>query len=72
MADTILKFRIPEAKVAGVLALLERNLDRNEGEGGKAFAQRYFIDHLINLDVRDRWRDQDPIVPDDDLIQDEP
>jgi len=71
MADTILKFRIPEAKAAAVLALLERNLDRNDGETDKAFAQRYFRDHLINLDYRDRRRQHD-VVPDDDLIDDEP
>ncbi len=71
MADTILKFRIPEAKAGAVLALLERNLDRREDEGDKAFAHRYFRDHLINLDYRDRRRGQTPPLPDNDLITDE-
>ncbi len=73
MADTILELRIPEATVAGFLAMLERNFTRNEGEGGKAFAQRYLIDHLKNLKFRDDGRRaRATVVMDDDLIEDEP
>lgn len=71
MADTILKFRIPEARAPAILALLERNLGRNEGEGSKAFVHRYFRNHLIALDYRDRRR-QHSVLPDDTLITDEP
>lgn len=73
MADTILEFRIPEAKVADILALLERNFDRLEGEADKAFAERYFIDHLKNLKYRDDGRRaRATVVMDDDLIEEEP
>lgn len=71
MADTILKFRIPEAKAAAVLALIEKNFERKEGEGDKALVQRYFRNHLIELDYRDRRRRHN-VVPDDTLIRDEP
>ena len=71
MADTIIKLRIPEAKAEAVLALIERNFEREQGELGTAFIQRYFRNHLIELDYRDRRR-QHTVVPDDGLIEDEP
>lgn len=67
----IIRLRIPTGKVAQAVEVVEKNLEREEGETDQHLIRRYFINHLVELDYRHRRR-QHTVVPDDTLIQEEP